>query len=328
MNKKTIGRILMLLLALAVFGYIGYKTDWNATWDAIQGAHYGLVFIGALIMALAHFLRAYRWTLLGKSSGYPMNARRAFYSVMAGYLVNAATSRGGEVVRCALTAKSEKAPVETLIGTVITERIIDLITMALMALLCLAIQFNELSQFALDVVWIPLVKNAPLIGLFIAGIVISFFITKKFFPKKEQNGNGFIQKLVSGLGSVFAVEQKLTFWATSIGIWFCYWMSMYLQLEALAITEHLNIANALAVLLFSSLGIIIPVPGGAGVWYSIAYGLTLIYGFTDANATTFGVFTVAFSNLFHILLGGISYGLLFLEIQRNEKLNPNQNLAD
>jgi hypothetical protein len=99
-------------------------------------------------------------------------------------------------------------------------------------------------------------------------------------------------------------------------------MSMYLQLEALHITSHLSIGNALTVLMFSSLGIIIPVPGGAGVWYSIAYGLTLVFGFNATDAATFGIFTVAFSNLFHIALGGISYGLLFFQMQKNENLEP------
>lgn len=319
MNKKTLSRILMLLLALSVFGYIGVKTDWTATWTAIQGAHYGLIFVGTIIMVLAHFLRAYRWSILGSTTGYPLNVRRAFCSVMAGYLVNAATSRGGEVVRCALTAKSEKAPVETLIGTVITERIIDLITMAFMALLCLLIQYNVISQFAYTSIWLPLRTHGPMALLILAGAAISFIVARKLFPKKEKNPNGILQKLLSGINSVFQVKEKGTFWGLSLGIWFCYWMSMYLQLEALEITEHLTIGNALAVLLFSSLGIIIPVPGGAGVWYSIAYGLTLVFGFTEGNAATFGIFTVAFSNIFHIVLGGICYGLLFYELQKNER---------
>ncbi len=318
MNKKTISRILMLVLAIAVFGYIGYKTDWTATWKAIQGAHYGLVFIGSIIMALAHFMRAARWSLLSASVGFPLNKKRAFYSVMAGYLVNAATSRGGEVVRCALTSKSEKAPVETLIGTVISERIIDLISMVFMALLCLLLQFDILFQFAIDFVWIPLKSNAPILFMILGGSLISFFIARKLFPKKETSKDGIVHKLLAGLNSVFKVKDKKTFIGLSLGIWFAYWMSMYLQLEALEITQHLTMGNALAVLLFSSLGIIIPVPGGAGVWYSIAYGLTLVFGFSTGDAATFGIFTVAFSNIFHILLGGICYGLLFYEVQKNE----------
>ena len=322
MNKKTASKVLMILLAAVVFGFIIYKTDWVATKDAISGANYGLVFIGALIMSLSHYLRAYRWSLLGKSAGYPLNKRRAFYSVMSGYLVNAATSRGGEVARCALTAKSEKAPVETLIGTVITERIIDLITMLIMAVLALAIQFNVLWSFAYDFAIEPLIQNWQWIALFIVGAILSFFLIKRFRPKKEKSSDGFLSKFLSGLNSFFEIPNKGPFILASFGIWLGYWLSLYLQLEALQITEHMNIANALAILMFSSLGIIIPVPGGAGVWYSIAYGLQMVYGFSESNAATFGIFTVAFSNIFHVLLGGISYALLFFEVQR---LDPPQN---
>lgn len=322
MSKKQLSRLLMVVLAIAVFGYIGYKTDWKATWIAIQGANYGLVFLGSCIMLLAHYLRAYRWNQLSSTAGYPLQVKRAFYSVMAGYLINAATSRGGEVVRCALTSKSEKAPVETLIGTVISERIIDLLTMGIMALLCLIIQFQLLSTFAYQNIWLPIVTHAPLIGLIVAGAAISFLVAKKLLLKNSNSKEGILQKLISGLSSVFRVPNKFQFISVSLGIWFCYWMSMYLQLEALSITSHLTLANALTVLMFSSLGIIIPVPGGAGVWYSIAYGLTLVFGFNATDAATFGIFTVAFSNLFHISLGGISYGLLFFEMQKNESIQP------
>lgn len=327
MNKKTASKVLMILLAVVVFGFIIYKTDWAATKDAISGVNYGLVLLGALIMTISHYLRGYRWSILGKSAGYPLNKRRAFYSVMSGYLVNAATSRGGEVARCALTAKSEKAPVETLIGTVITERIIDLITMLIMALLALAVQFNVLWSFAYDFVLEPLAQNWQWITLFVVGAVLSFFLIKKFSPKKEKSADGFLSKFLSGLNSFFEIPKKGPFILVSFGIWLGYWLSLYLQLEALQITEHMNIANALAVLMFSSLGIIIPVPGGAGVWYSIAYGLQMVYGFSESNATTFGIFTVAFSNIFHVLLGGISYALLFFEVQRLDlPQNDGENL--
>lgn len=327
MKNKTLSKIAMLVLAVVVFGFIAYKTDWAKTREAISGANYGLVLIGAIIMSLSHFLRGYRWSILGKSAGYPLNKRRAFYSVMSGYLVNAATSRGGEVVRCALTAKSEKAPVETMIGTVITERIIDLITMMVIALLALALQFNELWNFAYDFAFVPIMKHWQWIALAIAGSVISLLLIRQFKPKKEKKEGGLFSKFMTGINSFFEIPNKVPFILTSFGIWLGYWLSMYLQLEALHITEHLNIANALAVLMFSSLGIIIPVPGGAGVWYSIAYGLQMVYGFNEGDAATFGIFTVAFSNIFHVLLGGISYGLLFFELQRAEPSLKGQEIA-
>ena len=326
--KKTITRILMLVFAIAVFGYIGYATNWSETFKALKQANISFIIFGAIIMLLAHYLRAFRWSILTKTNGFPINTRRAFYSVMTGYLVNSATSRGGEVVRCAVTAKSEKAPVEMLVGTVVTERIIDLFTLIFMALLGLILQFDELFGFFQSFVISPIINNlqTPKFWIIISLITVCSFLGFKFLKKRQsqQPGEGgIIQKFIGGMTGIFKLKNPTVFILTSLGIWFCYWFSMYFQLQALNITQHLTLAASLSVVLFSTLGIIVPMPGGAGVWYFIALGLNMVYQFDTTDANTFGVFTVAFSNIFQIVLGGISYGLLFLEMQRLEKNTDN-----
>jgi len=318
-NKHLFTRALMILFAIGVFVYIGVETNWTETWKAVKSANYAYILLAVVLMTTAHYLRGARWDQLSRTAGYPINHRRAFYSVMSGYLVNVATSRGGEVVRCALTAKSEKAPIETLVGTVITERIIDLIIMMVMAVLALMLQFDVLYQFAEPYVIKPIFNNGAYILLTLIIGIAGLFLWKKFTIKKEQKGEGLIQKLLKGVNSAFQLENKSKFILYSFAIWFAYWVSLYFQLQSLEMTQHLNLFNALAILIFSSLGVIIPVPGGAGVWYSIAYGLTLVYGLPKDSAATFGIFTVAFSNIFHLVVGGISYGLLFFEMQSNEE---------
>jgi uncharacterized protein (TIRG00374 family) len=320
----NITRIVMIALAVFVFAYIGYTTNWNETFRALKQANPMYITIGALIMIFAHFLRAYRWNILTKTNGYPIHLRRAFYSVMTGYLVNSATSRGGEVVRCAITAKSEKAPVEMLVGTVITERIIDLFTLILMAIIGLIIQFNELFGFFQEFILTPIIGNLKSPTFWAILLIISIFatFTLNYYRKtkaKTSPKEGIIQKFISGMTGIFKLKNPSIFILSSLGIWFSYWFAMYFQLQALDITEHLTLAASLAVVLFSALGIIVPMPGGAGVWYFIAWGLTTVYHFDSTNANTFGVFTVAFSNILQIVLGGISYGLLILEMQRIEK---------
>lgn len=322
----------MLVFALAVFGYIGYSTNWTETFKALKLANISFILFGAIIMLLAHYLRAFRWSILTKINGYPINTRRAFYSVMTGYLVNSATSRGGEVVRCAVTAKSEKAPVEMLVGTVVTERIIDLFTLIFMALLGLILQFDELFGFFQSFVLNPIINNLQspkfwtAISLVILLTILGFMYFKKRKSLQSSEGEGgIIQKFIGGMTGIFKLKNPTVFIITSLGIWFCYWFSMYFQLQALDITQHLTLSASLAVVLFSTLGIIVPMPGGAGVWYFIALGLNMVYQFNPTDANTFGVFTVAFANIFQIVLGGISYGLLFLEMQRLEKTTEMSN---
>ena len=141
-------------------------------------------------------------------------------------------------------------------------------------------------------------------------------------PKTEGKGEpSLIEKFSVGLQSVLHLKQPLVFILSSYGIWIGYWLSTYCTLQSLDITEHLTIANALGVVIFSSLGVIIPIPGGAGVWGTLAYGLTLIYGLSEVHANSFGIFSVAFSNLLMIVFGGIAYLLFYLATRNTAKSN-------
>lgn len=309
----------MILLAAGVFTAIGFKIDWVQTGNAVKNANLYWLLGATATMLYAHYLRGWRWNMLTEPAGYPMNKLRAFYAVMIGYLVNVATSRGGEFVRCAMAAKSEKAPVPTLVGSVVTERIVDLLVLMSLCLLCLGIQFQEFYGFFDQYILKPateLLTPSVLLGLIVGGVTAFFMLTylkkRQTATKTENNKSSIIEKFSAGLQSVFNLKNPLLFIASSYGIWMGYWLSTYCTLQSLEITQHLTLANALGVVIFSSLGVIIPIPGGAGVWGTLAYGLTLIYGMDQSQANTFGIFSVAFSNLLMIVFGALAYLMFYL----------------
>lgn len=330
--KKLASKALVLVLSLAMFVWIGKKTDWEATGNAIKNASPIWLSMAVIPMLLAHWLRGARWNMLTQPAGYTLNKRRSFYAVMSGYLVNVATSRGGEIARCALAAKSEKAPVETLVGTVITERIIDLVVLMMMAMLCLVLQFNEMVRFLF--LFKPLQQAAhwflnsslwvkiSLISLVLAMLGLVIRLLKQKISKwihQPQETSGFISKFIAGFKTVFQLEKPWAFWASSILIWFGYWFSGYFSMKALAITADGTLANALGFMMFSALGVIIPLPAGAGVWATMAFGLEFVYGYSASDAQTFGIFSVAYSNTLMIVFGAITYLLYFLEMRKLTK---------
>lgn len=318
----------MVILAIVIFTIIGNKIDWATTANSVKNANLWWIMGAILTMMYAHYLRGWRWNMLSEPTGYILNKRRAFYAVMIGYLVNVATSRGGEFVRCAMAAKSEKAPVPTLIGSVITERLIDLLVLMALSLLCLAIQFQEFFGFFNHYILTPAIKYWYFIAIItILGLAILFLLFRNKKLKNVDNSTDaldsetLIQKFTKGMQSVFRLKHPGVFIMSSFGIWIGYWLSTYCTLKSIAVTTHLTIANALGVVIFSSLGIIIPVPGGAGVWGTVAYGLTLIYGLSESHANTYGIFSVAFSNLLMIVFGSIAYLLMYIEIRKLNKEN-------
>lgn len=322
-NKKIISQTLLILLAAGVFIVIGLKIDWQQTANAVRNANLNWLIGATVTMLYAHYLRGWRWNMLTEPAGYPLNKIRAFYTVMIGYLVNVATSRGGEFVRCAMAAKSEKAPVPTLVGSVVTERIVDLLVLMSLCLLCLALQFQEFFGFFNQYIIQPAADHyVPLMMLLVLGTVGLQFIKKRQAQKpKTEESTSLFSKFIAGLQSVLHLKQPALFIASSYGIWLGYWLSTYCTLQSLDITAHLTLANALGVLIFSSLGVIIPIPGGAGVWGTVSYGLTLIYGLADAQANTYGIFTVAFSNILMIVFGAIAYLLFYLAVRKIDLAN-------
>lgn len=329
LNRKTIINALLLLFAVLVFVLIGIKTDWHKTWQSVQNAQPAWFLASLAFMLSAHWARGARWTLLTEPAGFPLSKRRSFYAVMVGYLVNVATSRGGEFARCALAAKSEKAPVEMLIGTVVTERIIDMLMLLLVCLVTLLVQFDYIYGFFETYVFkglagIASTRNLAILGIFLAAVVVFFILWKRrqkaqsiaANPENPGGIKGIILRFANGLNTVFKLKQPWLFMALSAAIWVGYWLSTWCLLESLEVTAGLNALNALSVVIFASIGIAIPLPAGAGVWGAVSLGLSTVYGLSTDAAETYGFYTLAVSNLNMIIIGSICYGLLYFEMQK------------
>jgi uncharacterized protein (TIRG00374 family) len=324
LNRKTITNVLLLVLTALIFLWIGLKTDWTATWKAVVSSDLKWVGASVAVMIFAHWLRGYRWNMLTAPVGYPLNAKRSFYAVMSGYLINVATSRGGEVVRCAMAAKSEKAPADLLIGTVVTERLVDMLMLLLVCVTGLIFEFEVLYGFFGNFILTPLIfflSDSPyvLIALgLLAAIAFFYFTFRK--KKKTDKAPGKLATLLSGfskgLKTIFALESPAVFFLYSAGIWFCYMLSGYCLLQSLPVTDHLGFGSAISLLIFSAVGIAIPLPAGAGVWGAISFGLQAVYALNSKDAETFGIFNLAYQNLFSIILGGVCYLLMMIEMRK------------
>lgn len=323
-SKKNITNAILLVLTALIFLWIGLKTDWDATWKAVLSSDLKWVGASVVVMIFAHWLRGYRWNMLTAPAGFPLNAKRSFYAVMSGYLINVATSRGGEVVRCAMAAKTEKAPADLLVGTVVTERIVDMLMLLLVCITGLIFEFQHLDGFFENFILTPLIfflSDSPyiLIALGLLAAIAFFYFT---FRKKKKTDKvpGKLSTLFSGfskgLKTIFALESPALFFLFSVGIWFCYMLSGYCLLQSLPVTDHLGFGSAISLLIFAAVGIAIPLPAGAGVWGAISFGLQAVYGLSAQDAETFGIFNLAYQNLFSMIIGGICYLLMMIEMRK------------
>src|SRR5262249_35091107 len=109
------------------FLYFVFKgTDWKDLAEKFRNTNYSWIAVGMLISLLSHFLRGYRAVMLYEPLGYRISAKNSFYAVIIGYLVNYIIPRAGEISRCAALDKTDGMPVNKSLGTVVTERVVDL----------------------------------------------------------------------------------------------------------------------------------------------------------------------------------------------------------
>jgi len=326
--------VLLLLIAAGVFLWFGMNTDWVSTWKSVKNANPFWLGAGAFIMVFAHWIRAYRWNMLTEPAGHPLNVRRSFYAVLTGYMVNVATSRGGEVVRCALSAKSEKAPLELLVGTVVTERIIDMLMLLLVCVAGLIVEFEQIYGFFEKYILNPVSAKVTPLNLTLAGLGILLLVLvftwmrkrkRKQTDQKKSGIKAIFERFAEGLQSVFKLKNPSVFALLSMSIWFCYLLGGFCMLQSLDITSHMGFGSAISLLIFSAVGIAIPLPAGAGVWGTMAFGLQMVYNMEAKNAETFGIFSVAFQNLYCIFYGSVAYLLLWIEMQKKDAADSTVN---
>src|SRR5215203_5599521 len=126
------------------------KEQWQHIKTSIQQARHWLIIPAFVLLFLAHYSRAVRWKILMEPLGYRPSTFNTFAAVMIGYLVNAGVPRLGEVVKCTLLAKYENLRADRLVGTIVVERIIDLICLLFVFLLTIIFQWHIVGEFTLN----------------------------------------------------------------------------------------------------------------------------------------------------------------------------------
>ena len=288
---------------------------------AFKQANYFWVVLSMLLGIISHVSRAMRWNILLQPLGFNPKLYNTFFAVMVGYLANFALPRLGEVSRCGVLTKYEKIPFTESFGTVIAERVIDLLCLIIIFFATLIFQFEQLWGLTNRYIWQPLKSKLVIIVAnefyLIVFAIIMIVITLSFFKLRKKNKTGFVTKItnllkgfVDGLKSVKNIKRPYLFIAHTIFIWLMYITSLYLGFYCFAETANLGIDAGFAVLIFSTLGVIF-VPGGTGAsQVLVTEVLTSIFkiSFTLAFAFAWLMWTAQFVLI--LLFGVISLVLL------------------
>ena len=119
--------------------------EWEKFTTALKTTNFWIIIPVSLILGFSHLLRALRWKLIMEPLGYKPSVANTFLAVLIGYLANLAVPRLGEVLKCSIIAKYEKVPADKIIGTIVAERAFDVLSLGIVFLLALVLQFNVIE---------------------------------------------------------------------------------------------------------------------------------------------------------------------------------------
>jgi len=274
------------------------------------------VLIVLALFTLSNYLRAIRWQSLLRVMGYDSKTYNAFGTVMLGYFANLGFPRLGEIVRPASLSKYENIPLEKNIGTIVVERLVDVICLLICIALAVILGGKTMVNYLQENSAIRQTHIIILLALGVLGTVAAIFTYRALLKKNSTNKiflfvREKISGLVDGLMTIVKVENKFAYILQTIGIWVCYYLMTYLFFFAYMPTEHLGPVAGLVTFVFGSLGIVFPSPGGMGSYHFLISQALILYGvngfeaFTFANILFFAI--VIFCN---VLLGLLSLILL------------------
>ncbi len=336
----SIFKYLMFLVLGIVLLYLAFRNiNLDDIWAELKKADYSWLVYSMVLALASHFFRALRWNQLINSIGYKTKTNTTFYAVMTGYLANLALPRMGEVSRCVVLSRKDNIPFNTLFGTVITERVFDMIVLLLIIVGIVLFQIKLIGGFINAVIISPLlgsyagdlnailILTAIVVATIIIGIVIfrklrPFFKTTMLYGKIE----AFLDGMWSGMKSIAKLENKMMFLFNTFMIWLLYLGMIILPFYSFEETSLLSIVDGFTVLAIGSLGIVAPTPGGIGSYHFIVTELfTQLYDIPSYAAAAYATANHAAQTLIILLAGGVSYIMLLLSKRKPLNDLPEQN---
>ncbi len=313
--KKQLGKWLTILIPLFIgIGIIYYQFNTLTAEEvdkiklSFQKANYNYILLSLVIACIGYWSRAYRWKFALNHLGYQTKFSNNLLTVCVSYLVNLTVPRSGEISRAALIKKYENVAFDKAFGTIVAERIVDLLIFLLFVFIGFISQFDTIYQFLMDKnVSLESLIYTGIIGviLFVIFIVIWIYAEWKIIKKLKKKLSG----LIEGMTTIYKMKDKWKYIFHSFFIWFSYISMFYVAKFALPETSEIGFDIVIMGFVFGSLAIGFS-NGGLGAYpFSIALIFSL-YGISNNVGTAFGWLVWTSQTILTILLGLISYVLL------------------
>lgn len=313
-----------LLLGAGILYWTYRDFNFQRAWQVLDGGmNYGWMLFSLVFGVTAQLCRGLRWKLtLEPLNEHPQTAN-CVYSIFISYAANLVIPRVGEVSRCGILSKYDGVSFAKSLGTVVTERLIDSLCVALITGTTLLLQAPVFATFfeetGTDVGrYTQLLASANfylVIICLIALCLLAFFLVRNVAAFARLRG--ILHQVWEGILSLRKVQNLPLFLLYTIGIWGSFFLEFYVAFFSFGFSSHLGVVAALVMFAVGSIAVIVPTPNGAGPWHFAIITMMVLYGVGKEDAGIFALLVHGIQTFLIILLG--IYGLAALPFVNKKK---------
>ena len=323
MNSRSItSQALKILLPLLLGGAILYWMYRDFDFRSIQHVLLHEMDWTWMLLSLpfgvtAQLFRGWRWRQTLDPIGEHPRRSTCVHAIFLSYATSLVIPRVGEFLRCGVLKRYDGTSFAKALGTVVTERAIDTLLVALITVCTILFQMSIFGTFfdktgtSLDTLLQFSTTGWLVTGICsIAALALFHFLLRRlsFYDKVKTTLHGIWQ----GVASLKDVRNIPLFLFFTVGIWLSYFIHYYLTFFCFDFTSHLGLSCALVSFIVGSIAVIVPTPNGAGPWHFAVKTMLILYGVADTQALYFVLIVHTVQTLLVVLLGVYAWvALLF-----------------
>jgi len=308
-----------LIIGFAIAGaflYVSFKDlNWGDFLRVFLSVNYIYIILMLIFILLSNFFRAWRWKYLLKPVKQETLLVHFFEATMIGYFANNIFPRSGEVLKAYTLSSDEKISKASVLASVLLERMIDLIFSIFFFGIAI---FQNRKIFDKHYPWLgEIVSTLSIIIFGVLFLIVCLLIWKDGFLKalgkfigffNRPLADKFVRVIASFISGFEVLKYRGVYWQIfilSFSIYACYIFAAYFPLFAFNIDRSkINLFMALVLFVVSTLGFILPTPGGIGSYHSFITGaLVGLYGVKHEIALGYAVLTHGVGYIINGLFG-------------------------
>jgi hypothetical protein len=315
--------VLPLLFGCGICWFLARKVDFEQVAAVVRGGiSWGWVAVSLVLALLSHVVRGVRWRRQLRTFGPALSVHEMSISIFGNYGLNLVFPRLGEVWRCNFVARRAGVSFSTTVGSMISERVVDMLCSCCMAVAAFALQRQVVVEFfathtdAGSHLLTPLAS--PLLWVALAGVVVVLFLMRRQLraTRLYAFAADFCRKLWKGVVSLRQMPDWRMYLVDSVVLWGLYFLGSYTQLFFFPFTAHLGWLAGLMIFVMGSLSLLLPVQGGLGAWHAMVIFTLGCYGVAPVEAFSFALVSWTLEQGFVLLLG--IYALVVVMLQKKK----------